>query len=338
MRSGADIQTMQRQLQGWARERYGPGSAVANVAPMPGNSGVSFGFDVSTTGQTEPLVIRLSPPGVERRGNTDVLRQVPLLQSLRAEGVPVAEVVWWSDDEHWFGTDALIQRRLDAQPLHMWTDSLSHPAPPHDRERLLLNAVQVLVQIHRAPILDKLANWESGRSLNEEIWFWDTILHKSTDPSWIALGERHRDELLECVPGEPERKLFHGDFQTNNVLFDPAGAVVAVVDWEIAGLGAQLMDLGWFALFNDASCWDPVYAEEMRVSTDPRVLLHEYERLSGSKVADFEWFRSLACFRFGAIAAFNVRLHRTGRHIDANWDRIAPSVPYLFTSGRHLLK
>src|SRR5258708_4548835 len=79
-------------LELWAAEHYGSGAAIEDLRPMPGHAGISFGFDVVKGTWRDPLVVRVPPPGVRRQGNTDVLRQVPVLQAAAAEGVPVAAV------------------------------------------------------------------------------------------------------------------------------------------------------------------------------------------------------------------------------------------------------
>lgn len=328
-------------LQRWARSHYDRAAEVPTVWPMPGNAGLSFGFDVVVDGPDAhrwPLVVRLSPPGVRRQGNTDVLRQVPLLRALGDSGVPVARVTWATDDPAWFGTDAVVQERLDAWPLHLWDSGLSHPGAQELGTASFLNqAVTALATIHRAPWQAQLADWEPVRSLASELRFWGGVLAKSDVPEWREHGAVLQRDLGATLPDRTPQGVFHGDYQTNNVLFDADGSLVAVVDWEISGLGAQLLDLGWLSLFTDASCWDATYVEGMRVVADPTELRLAYEQATGGPVADFDFFRALACFRFGAIAAFNVRLHRTGRRTDASYERIAPSVTTLFTRGRELL-
>ena len=49
---------------------------------MPGHAGLSFGFTVEHGEARDELVMRVPPKGVRRKGNTDVIRQVPLLQAL----------------------------------------------------------------------------------------------------------------------------------------------------------------------------------------------------------------------------------------------------------------
>src|SRR5688500_5775281 len=68
------------------------------------------------------------------------------------------------------------------------------------------------------------------------------------------MGERTRDLLLANLPDDPHVGVFHGDFQTGNILFE-GSTVVAVVDWEISGIGAQLIDIGWLLFMNDAATW-----------------------------------------------------------------------------------
>jgi aminoglycoside phosphotransferase (APT) family kinase protein len=323
----------------WARHEYGAEAHVPEVWPMPGNAGLSFGFDVvvdGTAGGRWPLVIRLAPPGVRRRGNTDVLRQVPLLRSLQDCGIPVAPVTWSTGDPQWFGTDVVIQQRLQARPLHMWESTLSHPDDIAGTQPFVRQAVDTLAAIHAVPWTASLQDWEPMRTVGSEVAFWHEVLSKADDPSWVEAGEKLRDVLLDTQPESPRCGIFHGDYQTNNVLYDDSGRLVAVVDWEISGLGPQLLDLGWLTLFTDTTCWDASYVRGMRVVTEPAQLLRQYEEAAERQVERFDWFRAFACFRFGAIAAFNVRLHRTGRRVDANWDRIAPSVSTLFERGRSL--
>jgi aminoglycoside phosphotransferase (APT) family kinase protein len=37
----------------------------------------------------------------------------------------------------------------------------------------------------------------------------------------------------------------HGDYRTGNLLFDPAGGVIGVLDWEMVHIGDPLEDLAW---------------------------------------------------------------------------------------------
>ena len=62
--------------------------------------------------KNESLVMRMPPKGVRQSGNTDVLRQVPLLHALKRHGVPVPTVRWSGDDLRWFEVPYLMVERL----------------------------------------------------------------------------------------------------------------------------------------------------------------------------------------------------------------------------------
>src|SRR5207244_3958401 len=127
----------------------------------PGHAGISFGFDVLAAGRREPLVIRVPPPGVRRAGNTDVLRQVPVLQAAAAEGVPVAPLRWWGADERWFGVPYFMVERLNGSSIDCWAPSVVDPGTVAPVFR---QAIEALVAIHRLPWAHRLAGWSEPRS------------------------------------------------------------------------------------------------------------------------------------------------------------------------------
>lgn len=330
-----DQQVLHAQLERWAGVHYHEGVMVRDLRPMPGHAGLSFGFRLAdATGELDHLVMRMPPKGVRRAGNTDVLRQVPLLQALRAAGVPVAEVVWWDADEQWFEVPFFMVRFLPGE-----TYVVRGPAAEFDGiapADVLRSAVEVLAAIHRVDHTAVLPDWESPKSLEAEIRFWHPILQKAAEPEWTALGEQVHDLLLELLPSDPDVGIFHGDFQTNNILFDSA-SVVVVLDWEISGIGARFLDLGWLLFMNDAASWaDGAGLEHVPAFEQ---LVAWYAAAVGRPVTldDVAFYRALSGYRFGAISGLNVMLHRTGKRHDPEWERIALSVPSMFGRAAQLL-
>lgn len=335
-----DATELQPQLEVWARETYGPDAVVADVHPMPGHAGLSFGFDVAPSPDAiaERLVMRMPPKGVRRRGNTDVLRQVPLLQALHRTGRPVAHVRWWSDDERWFDVPFFMVGRLPGATYTVRTPDPKHfDGSREEAASLLGQAVEGLASVHLLDWQTELAGWEEPRALDDEIRFWDPILPKAAEAEWIGMGERTRDLLLEHLPAEPPVGLFHGDFQTGNILYED-GRLVAIVDWEISGLGAHLLDVGWLFMMNDPESWFD--GEGLAVVPPFEELVDRYSAAVGRVVTldEVAWYRALSGYRFGVISCLNVMLHRTGKRPDEEWERIALSVPALFGRAAELLQ
>lgn len=335
-----DLAALGQQLERWARHSYGPAATVTGLEPMPGHAGLSFGFDVAAAPgrPAESLVMRMPPKGVRRRGNTDVLRQVPLLQALHRTGRPVAEVRWWSDDEQWFEVPFFMVGRLQGSTYTVRDPDPAHfEGTPEEAASLFGQAVEALAAVHLLDWRRELAGWEEPRALPDEIRYWDPILAKAAETAWITMGERTRDLLLAHLPADPAVGLFHGDFQTNNILFD-AGQLVALLDWEISGIGAHLLDLGWLLMMNDPESW---FDGAPLVIVPPfEELVDRYTVAVGRVVTldEVAWFRALSGYRFGVISCLNVMLHRTGKRPDEEWERIAPSVPALFGRAADLIQ
>ena len=328
---------IEEQLTRWAQAQYGADARVVDVGPMPGNAGLSYGFTVESEETSERLVIRLAPPGVQRRGNTDVLRQVPLLNVMKNAGIPTAAVRWSTDDPRWFGTDVFVQEFVSGAPLHLHKAHLSIKVGKDGIEPLLRRSVQTLVQIHALDWQSDLPDWEKPRDLAADVNFWRGLQAKAAEPPMGDLAERLAEELLASIPTQIQVGIFHGDFHTSNIMFDEHGEITAVVDWEISGIGAQLLDLGWLSIFTDPECWAPDQQQRMLVKVDPEFLRSEYEAAAGKPATDFLWYKAYACYRFSVIAAFNLRLHRTGRRVDHHYEELAQSVFTLLNKGRDLL-
>jgi aminoglycoside phosphotransferase (APT) family kinase protein len=329
-----ELEVLQAQVERWAADTFGSSVSVVGLTAMPGHAGLSFGFQVVDASDAclEDLVVRMPPKGVRRRGNTDVLRQVPLLQALRAAGVPVAEMRYWSDDERWFEVPFFMVGRLLGS-----TYIVRQPDPSLSPATVFAQAVAALASVHTFDWRQRLPSWEPVRDLVDEIRYWDPILAKAAEPSWVQMGEEARDLLLASVPSSPSVGVFHGDFQTNNILFHE-GRLVAVLDWEISGIGAQLLDLGWLLMMNDPESWHD--GEGLRIVPPFDELVDRYAAASGRPVslADVAWYRALSGYRFGVISGLNVMLHRTGKRPDPEWERIALSVPALFGRAAALLR
>ncbi|WP_344602784.1 phosphotransferase family protein [Sporichthya brevicatena] len=321
-------------LTSWAQAHYGPSAAVDQVAPMPGHAGISFGFDVRSDSAEERLVIRVAPPGVRRSGPADVLRQVPVLQAAAVSGVPVAGVRWWSDDERWFGSPYFVVDRLPGSSLSCW-EPLEETGS--DADSIFAAAVDALAAIHRIDWRRQLSDWAEPRSLEAEIRAWEPVLRKGRNEAWIAFGLALHEELLRTRPPEPAPAVVHGDFYSNNWVCQD-GKLLGVVDWEIAGIGAPLLDVGWLMMIYDPACWGPTRRPWMTWSPPPEQLGDAYRSATGDRSPDLAWYQGLACWRFAAITAMNLHLHRSGNRPDETWELIGEAFEPMVARGLELAR
>lgn len=329
---------MENALQSWAERHWQQPVRISDVNDLGGHSGKTLGFRVITDdGIDAALVIRIAPPGVARRGSTDVLRQAPLLEELRAQGVRVAAVTVAEQDEGLFGAPFIIVERLMGRPLIMGPDAGPSWLPSEDRQRAYELAAEQLAAIHAVRLTPRLQSWSEPQSLASEINAWNDILQRCRESEWIHMGAPIYARLSATTPDDPTIGLIHGDYQTNNILFSGQGQtlrVTGVVDWELAGIGATELDIAWFLMMHDAEAWDPI---ELRGNLDLEAIRTTYEKAAGHAVKHLSWYWALACFRMATIAALNIRLHRTGRKPDAAWERCKTSVPKLFGRATRLL-
>lgn len=302
---------------------------------MPeGHAGLTFGYTtIDGAGHKQDLVLKIAPPGVARRGNTDVYRQGLLLRTLHAAGLAVPDVPFDSDGEDELGSPYIVMESLPGRTFVVWEPHPSFDLSPGNISQIWQQAATALAGIHAYPWRDTLSGWQVPRKTAEELAYWPKILDKAQEPRWIEKGRKLADALGRWIPPDGPIGVIHGDYQPGNVLYDGT-RLTGIIDWELTGIGAQTIDLGWLSMMNDPLCWQPEYQPAVALSRD-EIVAH-YETARGHRVEHLDWFEALACYRMGAIACLNVRLHRTGRRIDAMWDRFAPSIDTLFERGLEL--
>ncbi|HKU94633.1 MAG TPA: phosphotransferase family protein [Vineibacter sp.] len=319
------------------RRHFGDDCDLLTLDPMEeGHAGLTFGFSVRrSNGTAMPFVLKLAPFGVKRQGNTDVYRQAPLLRALSAAGLPAPRVPLAAADESDLGTPFIVMERLAGRTFIIWEPHASFDLAPHRVAALWTQAAAALARLHAFDWRGALDDWEQPRPLAAELAYWAPILAKAPDDHWLQEGRALADALAARIPDAGPVGVIHGDYQPGNLLFDN-GRLTGIIDWELAGIGTQALDLGWLAMMADPRCWHANW--QPHVGTDRDALIAVYEDARGAPVTAVDWFQALACYRMGAIACLNVRLHRTGRRVDALWDRFAPSIETLFARGRELVQ
>jgi aminoglycoside phosphotransferase (APT) family kinase protein len=128
-------------------------------------------------------------------------------------------------------------------------------------------------------------------------------LPKSARPAGIPDVERVASWLDRHRPDRWTPGLIHGDFHFANVLIRrDAGAVAAIVDWELATIGDPLLDLGhllatWPGPGSPMSV--PGGADGGLPNRDE--VVDRYAQGTERPLDAVDWYQVLACYRLGII-------------------------------------
>ena len=325
------------QLKPWVVEHYGSDTLLSGISSLGGHSGVTIGFDVRQVGRPpEQLVLKMPPRGVRPKDNFDVLRQVPLFRVLGDHGVAAPAIRWSSDDIKWFGQPYIVMTRLPGESL---PDIFDRHAPRVTAScgPLFIDAMQALMRIHAIDGMRTLQGWSAPRSPGMEIDHWVGVLRKSTNQAWIGEGMALHALLHTQAPRQWVTGIVHGDFYSNNWLFDE-GKLTGVVDWESTTLGPILLDLGWVSMMYDTESWGPMRRDRMGWHPGPDELIAAYAQHSNIDLSDINWYRALAGYRLACNTAYYFEMHQSGKRHNPAWDVLGESFPYMLARARALLK
>ena len=333
------VSELKERLGPFCEAQYGSGARVFDVHAMPGHAGFSYGFRVAAGGDVESWFIRLPPPNVNWRGTADVLRQVAVLNALDGTDVPHCSVRWAGDDLQWFGCPYFVVPRLEGDVLRLGAGEWAAGVP---EERLLdmgRQAMRALVGVHKMDPA-KVPYLGEAVPFRKDVERWDRFLERAADPQCLARAPQCRKRLLETLPSDAPVGVFHGDFQTSNLFFATDGAntgtLLAVIDWELTGIGATLNDVGWVCTFSDRDAWAKGDGERP-MFLDPGTLVAMYAGAHGGTLPDLNWFRALAAYKFAIITGFNLGLHRRGKRVDPSWETTRHSMAPLIDRALELL-
>ena len=335
-----DAELLAGYLERWlAADPSGPRS-LSWIERLPGHAGITYAFGTTsaTEDRAQAFVVKLPPAGVTRRGSTDVLRQGGVLRLMHELGIRVPAVrASGTETEGPFPVPFLITDYVPGAPLgDAFADIEAPDTGRSSVEACFAEAVDELVKIHALPWDPRFPRVLGCRTLHDEINHWTASLARAQDPRWVEAGTRVRERLLASAPADTPMGVVHGDFYSNNWLFD-GGRLTAIVDWENTVWGPRLVDAGWLCMIYDPASWGPARQPTLSWTPSPESIAHRYAASGGDGLDQLGWFRALAGYRLACLTAHYVRLHRTGRRHDAIWEVFGEAFPFMLDRARALL-
>jgi aminoglycoside phosphotransferase (APT) family kinase protein len=280
---------------------------VATVArPSAGHSSETLLLDVTWSDRgrqvREELVLRLPPPSGGTHRDYDLVVQSAAQRSAAAAGVPVAEPSVVETDSAWLGAPFMVMPRVEG---HIVGESAAHDrwvrGLGEERQATLHGRfLETLAAIHRADPAPAVAGGVPVRDNGAELAGWAEYLEWSADGSPVAALV---DALAWCrarrPPTEPAATLLWGDVRLGNVVFGDDLRPRAVLDWDMAGVGAPEHDVAWFVMLEETI--ETLSGRRTAGFPRPADVPGIYAALLGRPLLDFEWYCTFALFRSAAV-------------------------------------
>jgi aminoglycoside phosphotransferase (APT) family kinase protein len=231
--------------------------------------------------------------------------------------VPVPSPRWLEPTGEVVGTPFFFMERVegivppDVMP-YTFGENWFFDAAPEDRRRLQDGTVAAIAGLHQIPRAEETFAFLDDRDLAGP-----TALrrHFEKNRAWYewAVKDLDRSSLIDRalawlddnwpaadVPGNAV--LSWGDARIGNVLYRDF-TPVAVLDWEMAGLGPRELDLGWLVFAHRVF---QTLAETFGLPGLPDVLREEdvkvtYADLTGVQVGDLQWFQIYSGLIWGVV-------------------------------------
>ena len=342
------LEELTQRLAPFVQAKYADASArVFDVEAMPGHAGFAYGFSVEAgdpnARHVESWFLRLPPPNVNWRGTADVLRQVEVLGVLDGTDIPHCTIRWsaagspdtYERELQWFGRPYFVVPKLQGDVIRLAPGDWGHELTLEARQKLGKQIMRALVNIHGIKWQGRLDYLGAPVALHEDVTRWDRLFEKSADRQRLKDAPKVRERLLATLPEDAHIGVFHGDFQIANLFCSSQAELIAVIDWELVGIGATLNDLGWITIFSDPQAWHA--SADRHTFLDPETLIAYYSEALGEHVPQISWFQALAAYKFALISGFNLALHRRGKREDPMWEDARYSMDTLIDRALGLL-
>lgn len=299
------MQTLEAGLAEAVRRLFGGRARVVELRRSGGGASVETWIAELQGARVPRLVLRRdserSRPLASRRTEYEVM------VAAWAAGVPVPRPLLYEPAGGLFGRDGFIVEFAEGQTLPRRIQA--DPRLASARGRLPAQLAAALARIHRVSLETLPSELAIGSAdpVTATLNRWQAVLDTSGEAfPVIEAGLR----WLRLNPPPVSRSgLVHGDFRLGNLMVDEAG-LVAVLDWELAGVGDPAEDIGWLCV----KSWR--FGGHARVGGIGELdeFLAEYSRRGGHPIqpSDVDYWEVFGNVKWAVICAEQARRHRSG--------------------------
>lgn len=319
-----DLERMLVGLRGWLAD----GARLSAVVPVStGHSNETYfleGID---------RVLRMPPSEEGLLPPYDMAGQHAVLAAMgRTPGAPpVPRVHELGTDPALIGDPFFVMERLYGTAFEYVTPDWLLAAPPAVPERMCAQWIGAITALHALPVAVMPA---ATRSVVDEARHWLAVA-EGAEAAPVLI------EVLRDLVAAPPRASgpptpIHGDPKHGNCLWNERGDLLAVLDWEMAGVGEPLLDLGYILQFYDQGEYKLGSAGYEVPGWWPRQrVIDTWQAATGRAAPDLDRYEALEVAKVAAIIALGHHLYRTGRARDprfAAWEAVI--LPYVKLAAR----
>jgi aminoglycoside phosphotransferase (APT) family kinase protein len=269
---------------------------------------VDLAWPVDGNEAVHEFVVRLAPPTVGTFRDYDLEQQTIAQRAAAAAGVAIAtpELV---TDRQWLDAPFIVMPRVrghivgEVAAFDEWLLSLS----ASERTRVHEGFIGAVATTHRADL--GAAAGVPARDNEAELAFWADYLEWSSGGSPVPALV---DAVAWCGAHRPaseaEPVLLWGDVRLGNVIFGDDLAPLAVLDWDMASIGAPEHDVAWCTTLETTT--RTLVNQGLDGFPDRDGIIACYESVTGRRLQAFEWYEILAMVRSTAIMTRIGYLHR----------------------------
>jgi aminoglycoside phosphotransferase (APT) family kinase protein len=306
-------------------------------------SGGKSNITVTVRSDAGELVVRRPPTGELLPTAHDMIREARIQNCLADSGVPVPHIVL-VDEGALLGVPCYAMEKVAG---HVIRESMPDGWAETAAERRAMSHafVDTLAALHgvdyEAVGLGDFGRPEgfTERQLRRWAGQWEKTRTRDV-PEMEALVRR----LAAAVPVRQRSTIIHGDFRTDNLVYDAddPGVINAVLDWELSSLGDPLTDLGLLMLYwreagEDGLELIPGVSHLAGFATRAQ-LLERYATAADLDLVDLPWYEGFARFKFAAIVQGVSVRSKAGAMGGQDFGELDALVLRLSTEGLDIMK
>ena len=270
-------------------------------------------------------ILRMPPSEEGLLPPYDMAAQHAVLAAMAAQpdGPPVPRVFELCTDPRVIGDAFFVMELLEGEAFEYATPRWLSDAPSSVPAYMCEQWIGAVTAVHRQP---RAAMPAPARTITDEAQHWLRVAEQAAAPA--PLIEVLRDLVANPPPPSGEPTPIHGDPKHGNCLWDRQGRLLALLDWEMAGVGEPLLDLGYIMQFYDQGenkLGSAGY--ELPGWWSREQVVEQWQTATGRVAHHLNRFEALEVAKVGAIIALGYHLFVSGRARDArfeSWQTVIP--------------